>query len=1349
MFERMIHRTVTAGRSHRWLQSLGLLLLGACLMLTVLPVSALAADPVFWSDEGARASAFAVGDGSEDNAYQISSAAELGYMSYCLAKDWNNYKNKYYKLTGDINLSAYKWIPMGSDSGAFMGTFDGGDFSITNMKIDLNGGAATDRFAGLFGKIDSATVRNVTIGDGSTVTAHYTGSSGPIGYGGVVGDASSSNTIENCHSSASIAVTFSNDSLYAYAGGVVGYLEKGIVKNCSNSGAVGGTSVVAGGVAGGSGNMSAGTIQNCWNTGNITVNGSWSYAGGIVGDNYCSSSKVENCYNTGNIQGYSCYAGVAASNSGVIENCYSAGVVAAPSNNRMPVGGLIGDNSWGSAIHSYWRKDTGINATLSAAGSSGTETDVLSFDSGGAFTDGGYVTISGTGYSSLLPALSAWVAATQGTGYWFWTGDPAAPTLTEDPPPATYAVTIHVNKDGSPWTDHNKSFKLMGGGTTVTNLASVVDGSYDVYEGDTDTGADVVVSGGNASATVDYYTVTFYDGDTAYTSGAQSPQIILKNGKAAKPASTPIKDKYVFDSWVTENGGSTAFDFENTSITAAASVYAKWTFDTSTEVKVTLTVSKPEPYYKGDSLILTAEVTNKNTSVPVTEGTVQFYKGENELGSAVSYIGDGSPKGFYLSVTCGESSKFPYLTAGARNDIKAVYTPSSGTTVKSEVSTLTVSAKQDGNSYLGSLKVNTTYDGSADGTCPVQFIITNNGGEKGISTENLTITGEESGHAFSEFKTKYNDEKTTAYVYVKKPGTYIFTAKMDKNADYTAEETAAATVQPAKLTITPEDVTILKNGTPEFSYKAEGLKGGDMITNVTYGTTANGNYDTAGSYTISIADVTMDNKDYYTIDEKTATLTVLETYTVTVAVNKDGAAWTGHSKTFTLQKDSEAPIGLTVVPAGTYKLLDGGTDTGKTVIVTDKNVSFTLNYYTVSFSATAAGLASGSTVSAVYGGADLASGNIVLGGKRLIITAAGTGADLYDYKWSGGGTNGETTAALTVDALAEKIDAVCTVSGSNYYSEGNQTTTEKNPDGSVTTTTKKPDGTITETTGRPDGTLETLITDKNGDQIYTEQRPDGTNITTEIPKIGESTARITLPEHTETVVSFPAADGTLVLRTLPDGTEVPVAYSLVEDGKVYVRLDSDSELRVTTRTGLFDDMEGHWAEESADFTGARALFEGTEPRTFSPEQPMTRAMLTTVLYRLDGTPDVGEAVFSDVEVGKWYTEGVVWAAENKIANGIGGGLFGTDLSITRQELAVMLWNYAKYDGQDVSVGSNTDILSYSDIGEAGEWAIPALQWACGAGILQGNSDGTLDPTGIATRAEVSETLTRFIYAVLH
>lgn len=152
-----------------------------------------------------------------------------------------------------------------------------------------------------------------------------------------------------------------------------------------------------------------------------------------------------------------------------------------------------------------------------------------------------------------------------------------------------HSVDIKVNKDDLPWTDSGKMFGLTkdGGNTYITDLTKVEDGTYEVYEilgaGNLKTGVDVTVNRGNAEATVDYYTVTFYDGDIPYDADTlQAPQIVLKNGKAMRPTADPVKKDFIFVGWMTMKDGDVPFDFSNTDITSTTSIYAAWKNGTAT-----------------------------------------------------------------------------------------------------------------------------------------------------------------------------------------------------------------------------------------------------------------------------------------------------------------------------------------------------------------------------------------------------------------------------------------------------------------------------------------------------------------------------------------------------------------------------------------------------------------------------------------------------------------------------------------------------------------------------------------------------------------------------------------------
>ncbi|MBP3459669.1 MAG: InlB B-repeat-containing protein [Lachnospiraceae bacterium] len=155
------------------------------------------------------------------------------------------------------------------------------------------------------------------------------------------------------------------------------------------------------------------------------------------------------------------------------------------------------------------------------------------------------------------------------------------PVITPTPAPETYAVTILVQKDAALWPDSGKKFQLTknNGASFITNLNVVENGTYDIYEGNTDTFVDVTVNGAAVTATIDYFTVTFCDGTVIMSSPEQ--QVVLKGRKAAAPVNTPGKTGYSFVGWVTEDGGDIAFDFASREIYGKTSIYASWKQDSS------------------------------------------------------------------------------------------------------------------------------------------------------------------------------------------------------------------------------------------------------------------------------------------------------------------------------------------------------------------------------------------------------------------------------------------------------------------------------------------------------------------------------------------------------------------------------------------------------------------------------------------------------------------------------------------------------------------------------------------------------------------------------------------------
>ena len=182
-----------------------------------------------------------------------------------------------------------------------------------------------------------------------------------------------------------------------------------------------------------------------------------------------------------------------------------------------------------------------------------------------------------------------------------------------------------------------------------------------------------------------------------------------------------------------------------------------------------------------------------------------------------------------------------------------------------------------------------------------------------------------------------------------------------------------------------------------------------------------------------------------------------------------------------------------------------------------------------------------------------------------------------------------------------------------------------------------------------------------------------------------------------------------------------------------------------------DLVMNNWYHDGIHFCVDRGLMNGTGTTTFAPNMTTSRAMIVTILWRLEGSPIVSyEMDFSDVAAGSWYTDAVRWAASKGIVEGYGNGKFGTDDPITREQMATIMYRYAKYKGYDVSAA--TDLNAYGDAANVNSWAVEAMQWACGVGLIQGVVSGSvtnLAPTGSATRSQAATILYRFCDAYVH
>lgn len=172
-----------------------------------------------------------------------------------------------------------------------------------------------------------------------------------------------------------------------------------------------------------------------------------------------------------------------------------------------------------------------------------------------------------------------------------------------------------------------------------------------------------------------------------------------------------------------------------------------------------------------------------------------------------------------------------------------------------------------------------------------------------------------------------------------------------------------------------------------------------------------------------------------------------------------------------------------------------------------------------------------------------------------------------------------------------------------------------------------------------------------------------------------------------------------------------------------------------------------WFYDDVAFVYENGLFSGTDSRSFSPNASMTRAMLVTVLYRLEGEPTVtGRSSFTDVRSGAYYEKSVIWAAANGIVTGTDSTSFSPDAKVTREQLAAILYRYAQYRKLDTDASAKLN--SFTDAGSVSAYASEALGWAVSEGLINGAS-GKLMPKGDATRAQVAAILHRFVKNVLN
>ena len=522
------------------------------------------------------------------------------------------------------------------------------------------------------------------------------------------------------------------------------------------------------------------------------------------------------------------------------------------------------------------------------------------------------------------------------------------------------------------------------------------------------------------------------------------------------------------------------------------------------------------------------------------------------------------------------------------------------------------------------------------------------------------------------------------------------------------------------------------------------------------------------------------------------------TYTVTIASDIANG-------TVTADKASAAEgetVTLTITPGSGYQLSALTTTPTLTLSGSGNTRTFTMPDSNVTISATfAASGSSGSSVSPLTGYVDIIGEPWV--GETLYarVTNTNNTGFLY-YQWTANGYNiyGETSRYLDLTGYEVGKTIRCVVTSSvqtgsitgrlwgtvDYYdsrysptespsnSGGTGTnqsgTTEKKDDFTVETpvftTTANADGTKTTTIIEPDGSSGLVILTSYGTVSSASMTFSSSALGLALrsgsalilPTVMQSSrsagsaapVRIVLPQATGSVkVKIPVSQmtaGTVAVMENYFGPDTVIRSSVSESDGVRFSLTGSAVVKIVDNSKSFQDVsDGAWYANAVKWAASREVMTGVSAQRFDPQGTVDRATMAQMLYNFDGAGSVGAvSQFSDVTSKDWYAASVSWATKNGIARNY-GDRFGAKDALTREDMAAMLYSYAKAKGYNPYANGNT--AAFPDNGDVSDWARPAMQWAVGAGLITGTQNGTrtvvLDPQGTVTRAQLATIMQRF------
>lgn len=268
---------------------------------------------------------------------------------------------------------------------------------------------------------------------------------------------------------------------------------------------------------------------------------------------------------------------------------------------------------------------------------------------------------------------------------------------------------------------------------------------------------------------------------------------------------------------------------------------------------------------------------------------------------------------------------------------------------------------------------------------------------------------------------------------------------------------------------------------------------------------------------------------------------------------------------------------------------------------------------------------------------------------------------------------------------------------------------------------------------KKEGSVITITTTKNSDNTISAEIIAGNKVLTDIA------GGIVL-----TISGNGFNNSTVLTKINSDGTVEIIKKSFIDGKNIYGFANGSVTVKVIDNNKIFEDTNrSAWYNEAVSFVSSHELFAGTSDKLFSPNMPMSRAMLVTVLHRLEGIPDIQNdgIKFTDVSMESYYGDAVDWASSEQIVKGTGNS-FNPNNEISREELITILYRYVEYIDKKSNVKNND--INFRDKESISEWAGEAMNWAIKNGIINGKENNLIDPKGKATRAEVATILERFI-----